>query len=517
VLAALAGALGGACDGAAVVAGAGPVCFRPIVADRAFAGSGAWSSEGGVVVTPASARFDAPTLCAHDRLETVIETPPLACATPVVLELGVDLQRGDRVNFEVGVNGAYWRPLLVAGSYVQRVCLGAAAYGGVARLSLGGASNPGFCPAPGDDEGPALVLHSVTIAPDARGACPAVGEIFDADFEAPPGATLADLAPTGVPVEGGWALAGAGGVATIEAGLGVRGSRAAHLHTESLCESPSVTGRVSLPTAAMLPHAALRLWTKGTPGAVASVRVGPRRPAVLLGSTYVVGTGGARTVDVCLPRWALGTVQWLEIGLVDRDFTQRCAEANVRDFVFDELALVSDPACADAAAGVLDPGFELAAAPTNAVSPWTIETWDDVPGGTVTLAPDRDAPRAGRVAAVFRATTPCPRAALSAGVTIPRATETAGPSLSFWIRPGPASHTRPDVSLAAATAPVALPTEPRWTRVSTCLDPRLGGRPDLLRFAIVSPKGGTCADTFPEESFAIDDVALGTDPACPAR
>jgi hypothetical protein len=71
--------------------------------------------------------------------------------------------------------------------------------------------------------------------------------------------------------------------------------------------------------------------------------------------------------------------------------------------------------------------------------------------------------------------------------------------------------------MSALLGPVSLPAASTWTQVTACLDTHLAGRPDLLHFGVVSTDGGgICADTFPAETFAIDDVELTADANCSA-
>ena len=202
--------------------------------------------------------------------------------------------------------------------------------------------------------------------------------------------------------------------------------------------------------------------------------------------------------------------------LVATEHTETCAEGRIRDFVLDNLAFVSDPAC-ETDANVFDSGFEQAARPPGA-TPWTLETYDDEPNATVALGNDANAAHTGNVAALFSVSTPCPHVSVSSNVTIPTRVGAAGAALKFWYRTGAVAHAGLDVSLSALLAPVSLPATATWTQVTACLDGRLAGRPDLLRFLAVSTDGGgLCANTFPNETFAIDDVELTSDASCPAR
>jgi hypothetical protein len=69
----------------------------------------------------------------------------------------------------------------------------------------------------------------------------------------------------------------------------------------------------------------------------------------------------------------------------------------------------------------------------------------------------------------------------------------------------------------AFATPVALPLAPTWTQATICVDPHLAGRPELLRVSLMNVNGGgTCANTFPEETVSLDDITLETDSTCPA-
>ncbi len=68
----------------------------------------------------------------------------------------------------------------------------------------------------------------------------------------------------------------------------------------------------------------------------------------------------------CLPSWAQGTAQPITFALFSG--SGACADASVKDFVFDDVAFVSEPDC-PASADILDPGFE------NVINPKLAPTW----------------------------------------------------------------------------------------------------------------------------------------------
>jgi hypothetical protein len=475
-------------------------CFNPRVRDPDFATSTAWTTSGGATITPGSARFTTATLCDHGGIEQTLATPALTCSQALVMRMDLSLDHSDQLNFAVGVNGGWSSPLLLAGSYTTEICLGAGALGGAAHLLLGGGNNAVLCPPPeDDDEGPSLAIEHIAIDVDTTNACPPPGTVPNGDFEG----------------DGqSWLLTPGGGTAEIVRGPGEARSFAAHLATDRLCEEPAITGEISLPTSAMLPNPALRVWSRGSSNAIASVRMGPLLPAFLTGSTYIAGTSLAGTANICIPRWAQGTVQPFELSFVATEFTETCADEKVRDFAFDDLDFVSDPAC-ETDANVFDPGFERIATAPGTAPFWSIDRYDDEPDDDVALKVDAAFAHTGNVAALLTASTPCPHSSLSGGVTVPASVGTAGPALKFWYEAEANIHTGLGVSMSALLAPVSLPATSAWTQVTACLDPHLGGRPDLLRFGVVSTDGGgICADTFPAETFAIDDVELTTDASC---
>jgi hypothetical protein len=84
--------------------------------------------------------------------------------------------------------------------------------------------------------------------------------------------------------------------------------------------------------------------------------------------------------------------------------------------------------------------------------------------------------------------------------------------VKFWYR-------APVLQTATATmSPGGVPLKPSiaWKQASTCLAPGMAGRPVRLQFSI-NGGGGSCMNTFPQETLWVDDVELGTDPGCPSQ
>jgi hypothetical protein len=406
--------------------------------------------------------------------------------------------------FAVGVGGGWNLTPLALGRQTVNVCLGASAFDAPTDLVLGPATNIQLCPPPDDGTaGPSVVVSHVSIAPDVQGACPLPGTVPNGDFEQ--GAHGWTIKPGGVDAVG-----------EVAPGLGEGGSAAAHLAVAHSCNHPALSESISLPSAAMLPNPALRVWSNGSSNAVASIRLGSVVPGDSTGATFLPGRGAPVAANVCIPRWAQGTVQALQLALVSEHFTEDCVDDDARDFVFDGLSFVSEPAC-DLSKGVFDPGFEQLVTDPGVAPFWALERFDDTPESNVELVTDAGAAHTGAVSARFSSSSPCPHASLSGSVTVPAPVDGAGPALFFFFETNTSTRTSLSVTMNAfALLPVQELLAPTWNRAKICLDPHLAGRPEILRFSVTDAEGGECANGFPEETVGLDDIVLGTDPGCPA-
>jgi hypothetical protein len=509
--------LAGACGGSAATPatdagtagdeGAALTCGPVTVADPDFAGGAAWNPVRGTTLAPGAATLDVVAMCDHGGIAQTLPSSPLACARPLVLTFDVSVQDVVSMSFAVGAGGGWNLPIVATGVPTVNVCLGARLFGNTSDLGvdlfLGPGNNVGgLCPPPPSGEaGPSLALTHVAIGADVLGACPLPGTVPNGDFE-----HGAD----------GWTIKPGDGVAEI-APLGEGASSAIHLATTHFCEHPSLSETISLPTSAMVPHPALRVWSRGSRNAVASIRIGTLVPTYYTGATYLGGRDDAVAANICLPRWAQGTVQPLQLSFVSTQFTEECVSPGVRDYVIDSLAFVSDPACATDA-DAFDPSFENVVDAPGVAPFWALERYDDQRDSNVELVTDGGAAHTGRVGARFSASSPCPHASLSGAVTVPAPAGAAGPALKLWWRTGASTHDSLSVVMNAfSTAPRSLPLAPDWTQATICLDPHLAGRPELLRISVLNiDGGGTCANGFEGETVDLDDLTLETDPSCPA-
>jgi hypothetical protein len=476
-----------------------PACFVPAVRDPDFATTTTWSAGDDVVIAPGAVTFSLAAICDHRSVTQTVQTPPLSCARPLVMTVDNTLNDIDRVNFVFGFGGK-WYAQLFAGNPRWTFCLGASAFDGTQTLAFGSAINQGLCPAvPGATN--SITIQHLSIAEDVQGTCPVPGIVTNGDFEH-------GAAP--------WTFVAGEGVAEIAPGRGEGASAGARLATDHPCEQPSIRGVLSLPSSAMVPNPALRIWSSGPSDAVASVRMGPRPPDYLLGATYLPGHDGPVSTNVCIPRWAQGTAQQFELAFAPTEFTEQCPSPRAREFIFDGLSFVTEPACA-ADANVFDPGFEQAADASSAAAFWALQRYADNPLSDVQLTVDPTTAHSGKVAARFTGSSPCPVASLSGSVTMPAPEGASGPALKLWYDASATSHLALAVALGAFSSPLVLPATTGWAPFTACLNPRLATRPDLLTFSLVSADGGgTCSDTFPMETFWLDDIELTTDASCPS-
>jgi hypothetical protein len=482
-------------DGQASPARCAPLTIR----DPGFMTSDAWTTTGSAQVTFGSAGFSNDTRCDFGGISQTVPAPAVSCAWPPVLDIQgtfLPLALTQAGSISVRVNGGwnFFQPS--AGTTTTRICLGPRAFGGVADLFIGAGLPPYGCTIQQVDlSAAAFELTNVSVDADDRGACPPFATVRNGDFEA--GAT-------------GWALVADAATAEIAPGVGDGGSFGARLAATHACSQPRLQGTASLPLATMVPNPALRVWSRGTPGAMMSLLIGG-----LPGQeTYLRSTGEARVETVCVPPWAQGTVQSLLFGFLDTNGL--CDEPLAREVVLDDLGFVSDPNCAGEP-NLRDGGFEQAASASTTASSWLLRPNVQDTGGDVALHVDAGFAHTGQVAALLTAETPCSAAALEASVTVPTPTATAGPAVVLWYKTNALADAQIGLTLTSLLTTVPFPAASAWTRVSACLDPRQAGRPDRLSI-VVSGNGGECAtlDDVPD-TVAIDDVSLTTDPACPTR
>jgi hypothetical protein len=473
----------------------GTDCVVPEIADPTFRTATAWTTTGGAALTCGAAELDGVALCNFGGIGQTLAPIP-ACGRPLIASISTSFVQNDHSIQSLGVRlGDGWSFFYLPNPpRTTSVCLGANVFEDPANIFIAAGNQPQICPP--DAYASTIALSRVSIDVDANDTCPPLGTIPNGDFEG--GDT-------------GWQLQDFDATAEIKAGLGDGGSAGLHITSPTLCAQGAASSAISIPTAAMVPNAALRIWSKGTAGATAILSVGLTQTTFM---TELVGQDVGVTRDLCLPRWALGTVQPILLTFAQRSGI--CAPAPL-DFVFDDLAFVSDPSCA-ANADVFDPGFELSL-PGSTMAPFWSPSTTQAPTPTssvVEIKADPTFAHSGTAAAFVAVSQTCGDAGLSGGVTVPQPKDGAGPALRFWYKTSALTSGIPTVEMMALPQPLTLAASPQWKQTTACLDPRLAGWPDALHFDLdTSP--GDCGLAFGPDTLAIDDVELTTDASCAAR
>ena len=401
--------------------------------------------------------------------------PPYVDAEPFALVVTASASEGGKLRPLVG-RGLAFLPDFANSFSEQRTCLGERAYGGTIELSLG-LSRPDST-----SLRPSMNVDHVSIVPAPE--CPPIGTIPNGDFE----------------VTGNWEIRASSGTAEIATGVGTKGGRAGRLATTNKCQSPAIYGNVSSPSS--LPRAAISFSYKGTPDQYMFVGLGDNALA------FVRGTGVFEAAHLCLPQHAKGAVEPLGFFIADGGGT--CADPLVREFIFDDLAYVTDPNCPELA-DIVDGGFEQVAANSKFSSWIAINT-----GGFETKADFVGEPRTGQAALRLGTSKKCEEPQVTQTITVPFPAESqgsGGPAVHFWYR----ADTTANVEFRAEAdgASITLPASAAYANKTLCLDPKSIGRPAVLSFK-ADGGSGTCADSFPAANMFVDDVEVGHDPTCPS-
>ncbi|WP_437675781.1 hypothetical protein [Sorangium sp. So ce131] len=471
--------------------------------DASMQSPSAWKATGGARIDPgaegdgnAGAGVVGPdAVCALDGIYQSFTMPDAACAVPFQLTFSTRLScnaptgcfsppaLGVRVNGGYSYDGlwlnARWTP--------TRICLGPRAHGGLTELFLGPSHVPIHCPAR-DEEGSSFTLEfdNIAIRPAPADECALPGEVLNGDFERG---------------SSGWTATPARGFAEIKPGAGREGGYGGRLATTQTCQDPELTGMMSLPMPDTVPDPALRVWGRGSRGAM--LRLTMDKYAI----ARLDGAGDERLYHVCLPRWAHGMAYRLSFKFLE-DGEGSCTEEKRRDFSVDDLSFVSDARC-PSGADLFDPGFENTRADARLASTWILSEADAAEGSAALLV-DAAAAHRGEVSLALSTRARCGSPSFAyTFFTVPQPRGASGPALKFWYRTGALS-----AAVASSDPGGPLPPSPAWAQRTVCLDPLNAGRAQRIRFAIEAPS--PCDVPINEEALRVDDVEATTDPACPA-
>lgn len=451
--------------------------------DPGFANTpAAWLTGGGATieawvppgVDPGVARFD-PAKVRTAWVAQRFAMPAFSSTTSYALEtIGLGGVERDSAHARVD-NMTIGYIDLIAVRWKSRICLGERAFGHDIDLVYRALETT-------DSSSTTVDLDHVSIleAPE----CPRAGIVGNGDFSATTGWTH-EFAPVQVVPEG------------------TGGSPAAHLGGAygELRHTP-----VSFPWKT-IERPALRFVYKGSGGLVvdtSALSSSHNYPGATLGAA-MAPTTALTPAFLCLPEWSKGVVQPIRFFLVPPPLGSTTAG----DYVIDDVRIDTEATC-PAVANVFDGDFE--SAPT-ALS-WRFGG-DSTAGSAVVSSADA---HGGAAYAALRADAQCKVGTLTQAITVPVSEAGRGPALKFWYRSGAPEHSRAWVRTATETT-TELPPAAAWTQRTICLNPYESLRPADLLFQIQGEFGSRgCPGTpFAEETLAIDDVEVTTDPTCPTN
>jgi len=182
-----------------------------------------------------------------------------------------------------------------------------------------------------------------------------------------------------------------------------------------------------------------------------------------------------------------------------------------RDFLFDDLQLVTDATC-PAAAWVPDGGFER----TDAGAMWDgIFFNNGVASGVESVGIDATAANAhaGTHSLKLVNNIGCGYADATFPISVPPSAGTSGPALTFYYKASPLASS--SVTLTAGTGTSgALVAAAAYTQVTVCLDPTTAGQIIPVLIHMTGGSGLGCSQVYTTESIWFDDFAVGTNAAC---
>lgn len=292
-------------------------------------------------------------------------------------------------------------------------------------------------------------------------SCPRPGQVGNGDFEQP----------------GGWVATAGAGVVPLVGSKGTRGAQLVGSGAD--CNLQTITGKLSVPSAMTRP--ALQLAALGAVG---------KSLGVLLNGVVVAavaGAGSENTETVCLRPWTRGLSTTI-------GFASDCQPGS---FIVDDVRVVDHPSC-PLDALLVDGDFES----TNRVSVWS--TYSDSNGGRGNVRHDGFDAHAGLGYLKLVGDNLC-IAAVVQDVQVPIAVGAAGPAVTFWAKGNTTGRIQVlDTPLGVTSA---------YAPYKVCLPPDRAGRRLQLSVGMRPQDGqvGCTGDVF------VDDVALTTDAACPAR
>ncbi len=431
---------------------------------------GAKTGPNGALVDPGLVRFETKDVCdGTARLTQSFEMPTVAEAEPLAVRW---VGSGTFVQALASSRGV---PLMdmglgFVGTRDAKRCVGERWLGRTIDLSIDFLGQ--LCPSTDSTS----VLDHVELLPDPT--CPAVGELPNGNFDG----------------TGGWVAEPFSGVAEVANGVGTGQTRGGRLASTKFCQSPQIRNLAS-PRETSAQKLALKFTYKGGTNQRMEVTTS-RGPLGFARGTNVFETG-----IFCVPDAIKGEVIDLYMRLAYRSpvAPSNCDSADVREFVFDDLALAPDGKCADSVR-LADGGFE----DTSNAQAWIPS---EVSGQSYVGRGSGHSGKSGAVLSVYQT---CATAQISTMIAVPPPPATAGPAVKFWIK-GTLSATGSFGTTYGSNVPV--PTA--WEQRTHCVPPRDANRARTFYFTLYGGSGA-CGQAG-TSSVTVDDVEVTTDPSCPTK
>ncbi len=293
------------------IGGPWPVTGEAIVDE---AGPGHDGRGSGLLSGPALCNGDTitQTVCTgsmHDRGPTKLTVWQRADCTGCEAEAAVRIGGGAAVS--LGTATDTWSQ--------ASVCLGEGAFGEAVSFAFTGPAHSHPACTWDPTEAPAVLIDDVALEQTTRFECPELGTVLNGDFESGALGWEVDATPAS---EVSFPVLADGAAVRLVRGGG--------------CESAFVEGRVSVPLAETLPHAALqvRATIAGGPLSVQAGGISALLPLPL---------GSGETHRLCVPGADRGNVLPIRIGLAAPLAT--CTGAGPSEATVKDVRLVSDPTC----------------------------------------------------------------------------------------------------------------------------------------------------------------------------
>jgi hypothetical protein len=325
-------------------------------------------------------------------------------------------------------------------------------------------------------------IDRIEIVPALAGECTVPGQIENGEADE----------------DNGWRFMSAdGGSAGFVDGLGENGSRAGHLVVSQRCSHASAEIPVSPGTVEDIGSPWLTYYVSVSGAATVNIRFGG----------YYIGSLKANSptrVGFCIPAPLRNVANNLSIDVRSAGYSNggSCADLFNGSVIFDSIRLEKSSECG-VDSSIADPGFESGALFQVVTS-----------GTSLAQSVVSSEAHSGRRMLNLSLSSCDSEMYVYIPVTVPQPKSGHGSALTFWSRmPEAAAGAKSTLNVVAesiAVFPIAYDTQ--WRQRKLCLSPKTANRNIRVYFLVRA----SCTGTFPVENILIDDLAMTSDPACPA-